>query len=38
MAPPHFFRRSATIVNYLGENPRVLAELQRLFGPQFAGQ
>ena len=38
MAPPHFFRRGATIVNYLGDNKRVLAELERLLGPQFAGQ
>lgn len=38
MAPPHFFRRGATIVNYIGENRRVLAELERLMGRQFAGQ
>lgn len=38
MAPPHWFRRGATIVNYLGDNPRVLAELERLMGRQFAGR
>lgn len=38
MAPPHWFRRRATIVNYLGDNPKVLAALERLMGPQFAGR
>lgn len=38
MAPPHFFRRDRTIANYLGSDARILAELERLFGPQFAGQ
>lgn len=38
MAPPHWFRKERTIANYLGSDPKVLAELQRIFGPQFAGQ
>ena len=38
MAPPHFFRRDRTIANYLGRNPKLLAELEKMFGPQFAGQ
>lgn len=38
MAPPHFFRRGRTIVNYLGDDARVLAELERLMGKQFAGR
>jgi hypothetical protein len=38
MAPPHFFRRDRTIANYLGSNPKLLAELEKMFGPQFAGQ
>ena len=38
MAPPHWFRRGSTIVNYLGSNAKVLAELERLMGKQFAGQ
>ena len=38
MAVPHFFRGERTIVNYLGSDEKVLAELQRRFGPQFAGQ
>ena len=37
IAPPHFFRRGNTIAIYLGENPRVLTELERLMGKQFAG-
>lgn len=38
MAPPHFFRKDRLIANYIGTSERVLAELQRLFGPQFAGR
>ena len=38
IAPPHFFRRGDTIVNYLGSNERVLEILRREMGPQFAGQ
>lgn len=38
MAPPHFFRRDRLIINYIGSSTRVLAELERLVGPQFAGQ
>lgn len=38
MAPPHFFRRDRTIANYLGSNATTLSELERLFGPQFAGR
>lgn len=38
MAPPHFFRKDRTIANYLGSDAKILAELERLFGPQFAGQ
>ncbi|HUP61360.1 MAG TPA: hypothetical protein VNA69_13165 [Thermoanaerobaculia bacterium] len=38
IAPPHFFRRADTIAIYLGTNARVLAELERLMGKQFAGQ
>lgn len=37
IAPPHFFRRGNTIAIYLGENARVLTELERLLGRQFAG-
>lgn len=38
MAPPHFFRKERVIANYLGSNEKTLAELQRLFGAQFAGR
>ena len=38
IAPPHFFRRGSTLVIYLGTNTRVLADLERLMGKQFAGQ
>lgn len=38
MAPPHFFRKDRLVVNYIGTSERVLTELQRLFGAQFAGR
>ena len=38
MAPPHFFRKDALIVNHLGSNEKTLSVLQTLLGPQFAGQ
>ena len=37
IAPPHFFRRGNTIAIYLGDNARVLTELERILGRQFAG-
>lgn len=38
MAAPHFFRKDRLVVNYLGSSPKVLTELQRILGAQFAGQ
>lgn len=38
MAPPHWFRKDRTLANFLGSNPKTLAELERIFGKQFAGQ
>lgn len=38
IAPPHFFQRGETIVNYLGSNQRVLDILRREMGQQFAGE
>jgi len=38
MAPPHWFRKDRLLANYLGSAPKTLAELERIFGPQFAGQ
>jgi hypothetical protein len=34
---PHFFRGNRLIVLYVGTDAAVLAALQRLLGPQFAG-
>jgi hypothetical protein len=36
-SPPHFFRGNRLIVLYLGTDAGVIAPLQRLLGPQFAG-
>ena len=38
MAPPHFFRKDRVIANYLGSSEKILAELQGVLGPQFAGR
>ena len=38
MAAPHFFRREKLIAISIGGSPKVLAELKRIFGPQFAGR
>jgi len=38
MAAPHFFRKERLLVNYIGTSDKVLSELQRLLGPQFAGR
>lgn len=38
MAPPHFFRKDRLVVNYIGTSAKVLTELERLLGPQFAGR
>lgn len=37
VGPPHFYRRSNLVVLYLGEDPRLLARLERVLGRQFAG-
>lgn len=34
---PHFFRDRDTILLYVGEDEELLAELESLFGPPFAG-
>lgn len=36
--PPHFYRRGALIVQYIGDTPAIIDLLTRLLGPQFAGQ
>jgi hypothetical protein len=38
MDAPHFFRKGRLLVNYIGPSERVLTELQRILGPQFAGR
>lgn len=38
MAPPHFFRKDNLVVIYLGSSPKVLGELQKLLGAEFAGR
>jgi hypothetical protein len=37
ISAPHFFRGNRLIVLYVGTDAGVIAPLQRLLGPQFAG-
>jgi len=38
IAPPHFYKAGKLIVLYVGESEAVTAVLERVLGPQFAGQ
>lgn len=38
IGPPHFYRTDRLLVLYVGDNERVLKALERVLGPQFAGQ
>jgi hypothetical protein len=38
VAPPHFYRAGKLIVLYVGESQAVTVVLERVLGPQFAGQ
>jgi hypothetical protein len=38
IAPPHFYKAGKLIVLYVGESEDVIAVLECLLGPQFAGQ
>jgi len=38
IAPPHFYKAGKLIVLYVGDSEAVLAVLERVLGPQFAGQ
>jgi hypothetical protein len=38
IAPPHFYRKGNIIVLYNGVDETILATLETLLGPQFAGQ
>jgi hypothetical protein len=37
IATPHFYRQGSVIVLYVGDDARLIATLQSLLGPQFAG-
>lgn len=38
LGPPHFYRTNAVLILYVGDSERVLKVLERVLGPQFAGQ
>jgi hypothetical protein len=38
IAPPHFYKANKLIVLYVGESEAVTVVLDRVLGPQFAGQ
>ena len=38
IGPPHFYITDRLLVLYVGDNERVLKALERVLGPQFAGQ
>jgi hypothetical protein len=38
IAPPHFYKAGKLIVLYVGESEAVTVVLERILGPQFAGQ
>jgi hypothetical protein len=38
IAPPHFYRAGKLIVLYVGDSEAITAVLERVLGPQFAGQ
>ena len=38
IAPPHFYKAGRLIVLYVGESKAVTVLLERVLGPQFAGQ
>jgi hypothetical protein len=38
IAPPHFYKAGKLIVLYVGESEAVTVVLERVLGPQFAGQ
>ena len=38
IGPPHFYRTDRLLVLYVGDNERVLKALEKVLGPQFAGQ
>lgn len=38
IAPPHFYKAGKLIVLYVGESEAITVVLERVLGPQFAGQ
>jgi hypothetical protein len=38
VAAPHFYKKATLIVLYVGDDTKVIAALEELFGPQFAGR
>jgi len=34
---PHFYKKGRIIVQYIGENEKIIADLKEILGPQFAG-
>lgn len=38
VAPPHFYRKGRIIVNYVGENQKIIYDLRSIFGKEFAGE
>ena len=36
-SPPHFYKRGSIIVQYIGENEKILSDLKDILGEHFAG-
>ena len=37
VSKPHFYKKGSIIVNYVGEDEKILDDLKDIFGTQFAG-
>ena len=37
ISKPHFYKKGSIIVNYVGEDEKILDELKNIFGTQFTG-
>lgn len=37
MSEPHFYKKGILIVNYVGENEKLISDLEDIMGQQFAG-
>lgn len=38
ISPPHFYRKGAIIVQYVGGNEKIISDLKSILGNQFAGE